>query len=200
MTITLILKSKYEEDSRFFMKFYPDDASVPEELRTEEFILRPLRVSHVEMDYAAVMESRVTLRVMSQSGWPSDDFTVEMNRKDLEEHQEEHDNRIAFTYTVLDPTERTCLGCVYIEHLNEGPMKGGNAALLRFWVRESYLGESLDKKLLMSLIDWFRDEWAFSRVVFTIANADERQTQLVKDLNLQQVHTYGNKWSEFLIL
>lgn len=182
-----------------FMQFYPEDAIVPEELRTEEFILRPLRASHTEIDYAAVMESKLTLRVISQSGWPQDDFTLEMNRKDLEEHQEEHDERTAFTYTVLNPTGSICLGCVYIGHLKEGPMRGDYAAVLRFWVRESYLEANLDRRLLESLIDWFRNDWAFSRVVLTIANADQRQSQLVKNLELQLVRVYGERWSEYLI-
>jgi RimJ/RimL family protein N-acetyltransferase len=181
------------------MQFYPEDAIVPEELRTEEFCLRPLRASDAEIDYAAVMDSKVTLRVMSQSSWPSDEFTLEMNRKDLEKHEEEHDERTAFTYTVLDPTESTCLGCVYVGHLKEGPMKGDHAAMLRFWVRQLYLEGDLDRRLLESLIDWFRNEWAFSCVVLTIADADERQNQLANDLDLQLVHAYGNKWSEYLI-
>jgi hypothetical protein len=181
------------------MQFYPEDATVPQGLRTEEFHLRPLRVSDAEIDYAAVMDSKLMLRVMSQGSWPSDDFTLEMNRKDLDKHEKEHDERTAFTYTVLDPTERICLGCVYINHLKEGPMRGEYMALLRFWVRQSYLDGDLDRRLLESLIDWFRNDWAFSRVVLTVADADERQNQLANDLNLQPVHAYGNKWSEYLI-
>ena len=181
------------------MLFYPEDAIVPEELRTEEFLLRPLRVSDVEIDYAAVMDSKDMLHIMSQSSWPSDDFTVDMNRRDLERHEKEHDERTAFTYTVLDPTERTCLGCVYVNHLKEGPMKGDHVAMLRFWVRQTYLEGDLDRRLLESLIDWFRNEWAFSRVVLTIADTDKRQNQLVNDLELQLVHAYGDKWSEYLI-
>jgi hypothetical protein len=67
------------------MQFYPQNAAVPKELRTEEFHIRPLRVNDVEIDYAAVMDSKSMLRIMSQSTWPSDDFTLEMNRKDLED-------------------------------------------------------------------------------------------------------------------
>jgi RimJ/RimL family protein N-acetyltransferase len=181
------------------MKFYPEDAIVPKGLRTEEFHLRPLRVSDAEIDYAAVMDSKSMLRIMSQSAWPPDDFTLEMNRKDLQEHEEEHDERTAFTYTVLDPTESICLGCVYIEHLKEGPMKGDHVAMLRFWVRQSYLDGDLDRRLLKSLIDWFGNDWAFSRVVLTVADADKKQNKLVTDLKLQLVHTYGSKWSEYLI-
>ncbi len=181
------------------MLFYPEDAVVPEEMRTDEFLLRPLRASDVEIDYAAVMDSKDMLHIMSQSSWPSDDFTADMNRRDLERHEKEHDERTAFTYTVLDPTESTCLGCVYINHLKEGPMKGDYAAILRFWIRQSYLEGDLDRRLLESLIDWFRNEWAFSHVVLIIADADERQNQIVSDLNLQLVYAYGNKWSGYII-
>jgi hypothetical protein len=51
----------------------------------------------------------------------------------------------------------------------------------------------------MSLIDWFRNDWAFSCVVLTVADADQRQTQLAMDLGLPLVHTYGSRWSEYLI-
>jgi RimJ/RimL family protein N-acetyltransferase len=182
-----------------FMQFYPDEAIVPKGLRTEEFHLRPLRVSDAEIDYAAVMDSKLALRIMSQSEWPPDDFTLEMNKRDLQEHEEEHNERTAFTYTVLDPTESICLGCVYITHLKEAPIKGNHVARLRFWVRQSYLDDDLDRRLLKSLIDWFRNDWRFSRVVLTVADADERQNQLAKALSLQLVHTFGNKWSEYLI-
>jgi len=181
------------------MQFYPDDAIVPKGLKTKEFHLRPLRTSDAEIDYAAVMDSKLMLRIMSQSSWPPDNFTIEMNRKDLERHEEEHDERTAFTYTVLNQTESICLGCVYIKHLKEGPMGGNHAAMLRFWIRQSYLDKDLDRLLLKSLIDWFRNDWAFSRVVVTIADVDERQNQLVDDLTLPLVRAYANKWSEYLI-
>lgn len=181
------------------MQFYPKDSSVPKGLRTEEFHLRPLRVTDAEIDYAAVMDSKLALRIMSQSEWPPDDFTSEMNKRDLEEHEKEHNERIAFTYTVLDPTETICLGCVYITHLKEGPMMGDHMARLRFWVRQPYMDTDLDRRLLKSLIDWFRNDWSFSYVVLTVADADERQNKLAKSLSLQLVHAFGNKWSEYLI-
>lgn len=181
------------------MQFYPEDAIVPKGLITEEFHLRPLRRSDAEIDYAAVMDSKSMLRIMSQSEWPPDDFTLAMNWRDLWGHERDHEKRIAFTYTVLDPTETTCLGCVYIDHLKDGPMKGDNVALLRFWIRQSYLDGELDRRLLKCLIDWFREEWAFSHVIFSVADEDRRQVKLATDLNIQLVHAYGNRWSEYLI-
>ena len=49
------------------MQFYPEGAIVPKELKTKEFHLRPLRASDAEIDYVAVMDSKMMLRIMSQS-------------------------------------------------------------------------------------------------------------------------------------
>lgn len=67
---------------------FADLESVPAGLTTPEFVLRPLLVTDVELDYAAVMESKVELRPWEQTGWPADDFTVAddlVDRQDLEE-------------------------------------------------------------------------------------------------------------------
>ena len=95
------------------MTFYPDDAPVPAELRTEEFLLRPLRAGDVDLDYEAVMATQETLRRSSGGRWPRPDFTLEENLADLEGHEADFRARRGFTYTVMDPTETHCLGCVY---------------------------------------------------------------------------------------
>src|SRR5205814_962443 len=77
-------------------------------------MLRPLRQADVAEDYEAVMSSADMLRRWSQSSWPSDEFTPEDNRKDLERHEREHAAREAFTFTVLDLGRARCLGCVYL--------------------------------------------------------------------------------------
>src|SRR2546422_5475768 len=99
------------------VQFYPPDAVVPAARRTERLFLRPLRATDVERDYDAVMSSAEMLRRWSQSGWPADDFTLAQNRDDLRRHEREHDQRQAFTFTVLDPAGTRCLGCVYLTPL-----------------------------------------------------------------------------------
>ena len=59
------------------MEFYPNGAAVPTEWRTKDLWLRVLRPDVTELDYAALMESRVRLRRWSDSSWPADDFTLE---------------------------------------------------------------------------------------------------------------------------
>ena len=51
------------------MAFNRDDFHAPEELRTDEFLLRPLRASDAQLDYEAVMESREFLRGWDHERW-----------------------------------------------------------------------------------------------------------------------------------
>src|SRR5579864_4941638 len=127
--------------------FYPRDARIPEALRTDEFLVRPLRATDVTLDYDAVISSRAELLLGSGGTWPREGFTLEENLADLQRHEQEHQERVAFTYTVMNPAETECLGCVYIvplkrlvdpdgasnEYLNE------NTAYVSFWVRQSRL-------------------------------------------------------------
>ncbi|MHA2315015.1 MAG: hypothetical protein ACXACF_06980 [Candidatus Hermodarchaeia archaeon] len=78
-------------------------------------------------------------------------------------------------------------------------MKGDHVAELRFWIRQLYLDQDLDKLLLKHLIGWFKHNWAFSHVILSVANEDKRQVQLATEFGLHLVHSHGNKWSEFLI-
>jgi RimJ/RimL family protein N-acetyltransferase len=96
------------------VSFADPSEPVPAELRTDEFVLRPIRATDAELDYRAVMETREYLRLWEQSTWPADDFTVDANREDLVGLEERHDAHRAFTYTVLDPDGVECLGCVYV--------------------------------------------------------------------------------------
>ena len=175
------------------MHFYPQGATVPDELRTDEFLLQALSTTHVELDYAALMDSKEMLRCWSQSGWPSDDFTLEENWQDLDRHEREHIERKAFTYTVLDPDESTCLGCVYIQALH-GPLSSGDyEAEIRFWVRQPRLADDLDRRLLLALIHWFREAWAFRKVYLLAIDADSRQVQILQASGLEQKLVYLGK-------
>ncbi|MBN1485774.1 MAG: GNAT family N-acetyltransferase [Chloroflexia bacterium] len=175
------------------MGFYPEGASVPQELRRAEFVLQPLSTRHVELDYAALMDSKDMLRRWSQSDWPSDDFTLQENWQDLDRHEREHHARKAFTYTVLNPDESTCLGCVYIHPLY-GPLSDSDhEAEVRFWVRQPRLVDDLDHRLLQALIDWFREDWAFQKFYFVTVDADERQVEVLEASGLERKLAYPGK-------
>ena len=167
--------------------FYPEPLPVPAGLDAPEFVLRPLTPAHAALDYAALMASREMLRLWSGSPWPADDFTLADNEADLRWHWDEHQHRIAFTYTVLNPAQDACLGCVYIKpnpYVAVSP-----AALVRFWVTAPYLESRLDDRLLAALLPWFRDEWAFAHANFHARRANAPQIALFLRLGLPHTQT-----------
>ena len=161
------------------------------------FLIRPLRATDVELDYAAVMESKEMLRLWEQSTWPADDFTLAGNLKDLQRHEREHINREAFTYTVMNPTETECLGCIYIyprtvrwlarrEATSVGDAGWTNyEAVIQFWVRTSQLAEGMDRQLLDVLRPWFAQEWAFEGHLFYTNEQFEQQVTMWEEAGLQ---------------
>ena len=170
------------------MTFFPRDAPVPVEKRTDRLFLRPLRATDAERDYDAVMSSAGMLRTWSQSDWPSDDFTLAENLDDLKRHEREHEERVAFTYTVLDPAGTRCLGCVYLtpvapqaQAVCEGAGRAVNAG---FWVRASELPGGLERHLFDCLRAWLKTEWGFDCVVFAVSGQERRQAALLAESGL----------------
>lgn len=179
------------------MTFRLDSLRAPEELRTEEFLLRPLRESDAELDYEAVMESREFLRVWEQSTWPADDFTLEANRADLIRHEREHIAGEAFTYTVMNLDETECLGCVYIFPTTapmytrpeiaavDGDEWTAHEAAFYFWVRLSRLADGLDGRLLAALGEWFAQEWGIASPLVITNEQFAQQVAVIEDAGLQ---------------
>jgi len=121
--------------------FYPEDEPVPVGLISQNMVLEPLSTRHLELDYGAVMESKELLRRWSLSDWPSDSFTIEENAADLARHESEHFDRVAFTYTVLNPAATECLGCLYIKPLGETVRAALSTAL---WAEDAPVRTGLD--------------------------------------------------------
>ncbi|HEX5692129.1 MAG TPA: hypothetical protein VFX76_19070, partial [Roseiflexaceae bacterium] len=172
-----------------------EDAVVPEEKRTDRVWLRPLSGSDVELDYDAVMGSAEQLRRWSQTSWPADDFTLAENLADLERHEREHLERVAFTYTVMNPQGDRCLGCVYITPLmpQAGALCAGASypAKVGFWARTSELANDLDAHLLATLRTWFAAEWAFDCIVWLVSPQDERQATLARAQGMERLADIG---------
>lgn len=160
------------------MAFNTDDLRVPEGLRTDEFLLRPIRASDAELDYEAVMESKEFLRRWEQSSWPADDFTVDANREDMVKLERRHTDGESFTYTVMNTTETQCLGCVYILPTStrlfsraqitalDGDEWSAYEAGVYFWIRKSRLVDELDRRLLDALGPWLAHDWRIANHLF----------------------------------
>jgi len=178
-----------------FTDLLPTD--IPDRLVTDEFILRPILASDVALDYAAVMESTEFLRPWEQTGWPADDFTVEDDLADLEMLEQRHAERRAFTYTMMNPDESECLGCVYIlppdaRHYADARVTPVDAsewhsyrALVSFWVRTSRLPDGLDARLLDALRAWLARDGDLGRHLFVTNEQVAQQVELFERSNLQ---------------
>jgi len=171
------------------MKFYSDEFPIPELFQSDEFIFRPLRASDVELDFDAVISSSTMLRAWSQSDWPVDGFTLEENLDDLQRHEQEHIDKKAFTYTIMNQEEMLCLGCIYMNPLIQEIVDLGICQLLandeevfaasvRYWVRESHATKEFSSTILEKIIQWLDSELYFNCVVFPVAITDSMQTKL----------------------
>ena len=143
-------------------EFVPPDFDVPLGLETPEFVLEPLGPGHNEQDYDAWMSSMEHIAATPgypDGSWPRE-MTPEENRADLQRHADDFRNRRGFTYTVLDPSSRDVIGCVYIYPLPDG---GHDAGALS-WVRESRA--HLDQPLWRAVSAWLESDWPFALVQY----------------------------------
>ena len=149
--------------------------------------LEPLGPEHTERDFEALVSSREHLRrTLAWGDWPEDGFTLEQNRGDLERHRAEFDAHEAYAYTVLDPTGRRCLGCVYLM-----PLPGGarDQALLAMWVREDEVAQALDAHLLRTLTEWFGRSWPLESWVWPVHPDNGRGRTVAEAQGLTAVAT-----------
>ena len=142
------------------MPFVPDDFQPPLELTADGFLLEPLGPEHNEDDHEAWSSSIEHIR--ATPGFPDGRWPREMslgeNRADLERHARDFAARSGFTYTVLDPSDRGVIGCVYIY-----PDEDGDAEVAS-WVRASRADSDAPLRELVSR--WLAEAWPFERVSY----------------------------------
>ena len=144
--------------------FVPTAFDVPTGLRTAEFVLEPLGPQHNDADYAAWTSSLEHIRAtpgFAERSWPHE-MTLEANRGDLESHAADFVARTGFTYTVLDRTGSTVIGCVYIYPARAAD--GDSDASVRSWVRAA--NAELDAPLWRAVTEWLSRDWPFERVAY----------------------------------
>jgi hypothetical protein len=172
--------------------FFPHEQTVPAGLATAVCHIEPLHPRHVHLDYAALMESKAMLRLWSGSPWPQDDFSLDDNLADLTMHWREHEARVAFTYTILNPAQDRCLGCVYLRPLAEvqtvQPV-GDSETAVRFWITHPLNHPPLDATILSTLVDWLHHDWPWRRVLFHTPSANLAQLALFARCGLHNAFT-----------
>ena len=145
------------------MAFVPDDFQPPRSLAADQSLLEPLGPEHNEPDYAAWSSSIEHIRATPgypDGRWPRP-MTLEENRADLERHARDFAARSGFTYTVLDPSDRRVIGCVYIYPDTEG----GDDAVVLSWVRATHAAR--DAALRQVVSRWLDEAWPFERIAYS---------------------------------
>ena len=147
-------------------EFVSEDFQPPSGLSTESFLLEPLGPKHNAMDYAAWTSSVEFIHTLpgfndpdSDDPWPIP-MSLEENLSDLERHDRDFKERKGFTYTVLDPTSRDVIGCVYIYPIADP----NHDASVESWVRVSHA--QLDGPLRKEVTLWLENEWPFESVSY----------------------------------
>ncbi len=77
----------------------------------------PLTPAVVERDHAALMRDIPALRAWSAQDWPTPSFSIAENLLDLQRHDREHRDGIAFTYSVV--LDESIIGCIYVRPLGD---------------------------------------------------------------------------------
>jgi len=142
--------------------FVPADFDPPISLTTSELRLEPLGPQHNEADHAAWMSSMEHIRATpgyGDSSWPPPaGMTLEENLSDLRRHAEDFENRVGFTFTVLDPGDGDVIGCVYLY-----PARSEDADVtVHTWVRADR--SDLDVPLADAVAGWLAADWPWRRV------------------------------------
>ena len=152
----------------------PIDFKIPEILKTDKFILKPLTVEFLELDYDAVNFSIHHLKGIFGNDWPPSNITKEQDLEDLKWHQGEFEKRSSFAYTVLNLDETECLGCVYIY-----PSKKKSFEVdVFYWVRQSMI--YLDKELGLVVRKWLEEKWPFKKIAYPGRDISWKEFELLE--------------------
>ncbi|MEM7274588.1 MAG: N-acetyltransferase [Actinomycetota bacterium] len=141
--------------------FVPADFEVPDTLVGLGWRLEPLGPEHNERDHAAWSSSIDHIR--ASPGWAVSSWPTEMsladNLGDLEMHARHFEERVGFTYSVLDGDD--VVGCLYIYPPSDRrPELAGHDAEVRSWVRADRA--ELDREVWHGVSRWLAEAWPFT--------------------------------------
>ncbi|MDB6372223.1 N-acetyltransferase [Photorhabdus bodei] len=138
-----------------YTKIVPDEFDVPLLVYGNGFILQPLSPKYANIDYEAVMESRPILKDIFSDDWPDDIKSWEDNLRYIEEDYSDFQQRIGFSYIILDPSESRCLGCVYIF---PSLFEGYDVAIY-YWLHINILNSALAYEIETFIRKWVQEHW-----------------------------------------
>lgn len=141
--------------------FVPEGFRPPTVLVTADFVLEPLGPQHNDADHAAWTGSIEHIRATPgypDGGWPPlAGMSLADNLADLQRHADDFAAGRGFTFTVLDPSDRHVIGCVYLY-----PGKAPAQVEVQSWVRADRA--ELDGPLADAVAAWLARDWPWTRL------------------------------------
>ena len=183
------------------MELYPPDSELPKSYSTDEYVIRGLGPQDNALDYEAVMASVAYYRQFAPSDWSTDHHSLEENGVELTHHQEDHIARTAFTFTIQSRTDEQGLGCIYVNSYQgllrwlkrpqeEITAVSKHEAQLYFWTRPSCFDSDLDRRILEGMMNWFHQEWSFTKLIVQTYEQDQRQSKILRESELHELGKY----------
>jgi len=128
--------------------------------------LRPMGPADTEIDFPAVMGSRERLwaKYGEAWGWPPAHMTPEMDRDDLQHHEDEIATGASYLYGAFDEEETELFGCVYIDP----PRSEDFDAESSWWVVDKEAGGPLEQALNEFIPRWLGETWGLQRVDYSL--------------------------------
>ena len=167
------------------------------------FIVRPLVLADVVLDYEAVMSSREFLYHWEQGPpYPPENFSIEDNLDDLKQMDSEHRSGSRYAYTVVNADESQVLGCIYLAPnddrmyrtakvtSHDGTDLSCTDATISFWVRVSTWADGFERTLLESVLRWMRDDWDLPQTVIMTNEKLHHQITTIESLGLTRRFDY----------
>ncbi|MDA9189380.1 hypothetical protein N9O57_00190 [bacterium] len=134
----------------------------PRKVKLENIVMETLAPKHNLLDFEAWNSSKNELKGIfgPKNDWPNDVSSLEDNLRDLKNHLKEFNESRAFTYTLLDLDEKTCVGCLYIRP----SLASEFDCRVDFWFRNSH--KLLEGSFYSWLKTWLNKEWGFIKIAF----------------------------------
>lgn len=166
--------------------FWQQQWTVPGEAESNNLIIRPIRESDKARFFHSYMTSQKWLYKKLGWAWPSEKSTLEQNSTMVDYHLEQVEQKTAFTYVVLDKSDNSIIGAVYMVPVaserqeNSGISKSAYNAEVSWWLLESAVDNNLHNDLFALLTRWLGESWPWRQVMFPVSENNATALQLLE--------------------
>ncbi len=153
------------------------------------------------------MASKSELRLWSHSTWPSDEFTKQENKADLELHEADNRDHSAYGYMLYDSKKQYCYGSLYLNPIetlkNNYDLVEGTPdnlsqldARIDMWVRPDEPQAHME--LTFIIVDWLAETWKI-KAGYVLRENMETKKQAYLTANLSEKLVLQHKAEKNLI-